>query len=268
VAGNTNEDLAIVGGTINSFSSAGYNLIGTGNVYSGANNAIDVFNQSGDTTGVADPLLGALADNGGLTKTHVLLSGSLALDAGNPSAVAGAGGTPLYDQRGVGFSRVVNGRIDIGAFEVQAAGPSSADFDGDGDVDGRDFLLWQRGYGITAPNAVKADGDADNDTDVDGVDLEVWQDQYGEEEELSAISSQLSASEDEALPFVAAPANPSVRGYGEIESDFEMLYAEEVDRVFEQLAATSTSVRSFGEMVARRGVAKRMAVESVGSALE
>src|SRR5207253_2307321 len=30
---------------------------------------------------------------------------------------------PFFDQRGPGFLRVVNGRIDIGAFEVQPSGP-------------------------------------------------------------------------------------------------------------------------------------------------
>ena len=55
----------------------------------------------------------------------------------------------------------------------------NADLDGDGDIDGRDFLAWQRGYGIQAPNATKADGDADNDLDVDGDDLGIWQGQYG-----------------------------------------------------------------------------------------
>ena len=30
---------------------------------------------------------------------------------------------PFYDQRGPGFDRVVNGRIDIGSFEVQADKP-------------------------------------------------------------------------------------------------------------------------------------------------
>lgn len=44
----------------------------------------------------------------------------------------------------------------------------SADFDGDGDVDGRDFLLWQRGQ-----------GDADGNGTSDGEDLAVWQGQYG-----------------------------------------------------------------------------------------
>ena len=62
-----------------------------------------------------DPLLGPLQDNGGPTFTHALLAGSPAIDAGDPAFV----GPPDYDQRGIGFPRVVNGRIDIGAFEVQ-----------------------------------------------------------------------------------------------------------------------------------------------------
>ena len=70
-----------------------------------------------------DPLLAALADNGGLTETHRLLPGSPAIDAGDPAAVAGSGGVPLFDQRGAGFDRVrsigIGTIIDIGSFEVQ-----------------------------------------------------------------------------------------------------------------------------------------------------
>ena len=62
-----------------------------------------------------DPLLGPLQDNGGPTFTHALLTGSPAIDAGDPNFIP----PPLFDQRGPGFDRVVNGRIDIGAFEVQ-----------------------------------------------------------------------------------------------------------------------------------------------------
>ncbi len=63
-----------------------------------------------------DPLLGSLADNGGPTLTHALLPGSPAIDAGDNTDA------PDFDQRGPGFPRIVNGTIDIGAFEVQATG--------------------------------------------------------------------------------------------------------------------------------------------------
>jgi hypothetical protein len=51
----------------------------------------------------------------------------------------------------------------------------SADFDDDGDVDGRDFLAWQRG-----------DGDANGNGTVDGADLAIWQNQYGSGGSLAA----------------------------------------------------------------------------------
>jgi len=63
-----------------------------------------------------DPVLGPLQDNGGPTFTHALLPGSPAINAGNPGFTP----PPFFDQRGPGFERVVNGRIDIGSFEVQS----------------------------------------------------------------------------------------------------------------------------------------------------
>jgi len=74
----------------------------------------------GDQT-FTDALLGPLQDNGGPTFTHALLAGSPAIDAGDPSFTP----PPYYDQRGPGFARVVNGRMDIGAFEVQPESPTS-----------------------------------------------------------------------------------------------------------------------------------------------
>lgn len=59
----------------------------------------------------SDPLLLALADNGGPTKTHALGAGSPAIDAGNNSAGL------TTDQRGAGFPRIVGAAPDIGAFE-------------------------------------------------------------------------------------------------------------------------------------------------------
>src|SRR5262249_7744885 len=72
------------------------------------------------------PMLGPLPDTGGPTFTHALLPGSPAIDAGDPNFDPNAFAPPLSDdQRGSSFARVVNGRVDIGAFEVQA--PPSAD---------------------------------------------------------------------------------------------------------------------------------------------
>ena len=73
----------------------------------------------GPIHGTIDPLLGPLADNGGPTFTHALLAGSPAINAGDLAAVAGVNGVPEFDQRGMPFGRVFNGRIDIGAFEYQ-----------------------------------------------------------------------------------------------------------------------------------------------------
>ncbi len=91
--------------------SSGYNLIG--NTQGGSGFApTDLLN--------VNPLLGPLQNNGGPTLTMALLPGSPAIDAGDNTDA------PDWDQRGEGFPRIVNGIIDIGAFEVQAdrAAPS------------------------------------------------------------------------------------------------------------------------------------------------
>jgi len=52
----------------------------------------------------------------------------------------------------------------------------NADFDGDGDRDGADFLTWQQNFGTGTLQTV---GDAQNDGDVDSFDLDVWEQQFG-----------------------------------------------------------------------------------------
>jgi len=142
--------------------------------------------------------LSSLGDNGGLTETYTLLLGSPAIDTGDPSIVFNPA---VFDQRGPGapgYARVVEGRIDIGAVESQAAAADSADFDTDGDIDGdidgADFLAWQRGFGTPAPLAAKTDGDADNDNDVDGDDLGIWEGQFGITASLAVSVEAATAS--------------------------------------------------------------------------
>ncbi len=67
-----------------------------------------------------DPMLGPLQDNGGPTFTHALLPGGPAMDGGDPNFYP----PPFYDQRGPGYDRVRNGRIDIGSFEVEEPLPT------------------------------------------------------------------------------------------------------------------------------------------------
>jgi hypothetical protein len=65
----------------------------------------------GDTLFSDTPGLGPLALNGGPTRTHAVLSGSLLIDRGNNVL------NRIYDQRGAPFARVRGPAADIGAFE-------------------------------------------------------------------------------------------------------------------------------------------------------
>jgi CSLREA domain-containing protein len=126
IAGNSTVAVGAVGpdirgGGSGNVKSDGYNLIQDP---SGATITPNP-NAGPDMTGV-DPRLGPLGDNGGPTQTHLLLPGSPAIDAGNPSALPpdtydlnnnGNTSEPLpVDQRG--FARLVNSKFDIGAIEV------------------------------------------------------------------------------------------------------------------------------------------------------
>lgn len=67
-----------------------------------------------------------------------------------------------------------NARFDYD--QVTGLAPTDADFDDDLDVDGADFLIWQRNLGSTTPNTP---GDADGSGAVDAADLAIWQGKFG-----------------------------------------------------------------------------------------
>jgi GH35 family endo-1,4-beta-xylanase len=75
-------------------------------------------------------------------------------------------------------------------------GPPSADFDLDGDIDGRDFLAWQRGFGDADPTF--GDGDANYDGSVDAADLEIWQTAYG----TGSLAASNSVPEPDTLSLI------------------------------------------------------------------
>jgi len=66
----------------------------------------------------------------------------------------------------------------VGAMRVEVIS-DPGDFDVDGDVDGRDFLIWQRGFGIMS-GATIGDGDANDDDVVDDADYAIWAAAFGE----------------------------------------------------------------------------------------
>ena len=82
--------------------------------------------------------------------------------------------------------RLTNSATADATIVVSATAPQNANFNGDAFVDGRDFLIWQRGYGI-AGGASLSQGDANGDLAVNGADLAIWNQQYGTSGGLMAV---------------------------------------------------------------------------------
>jgi hypothetical protein len=110
-AGASGQNITNDTGTVSSY---GYNLSSDAAGGDGTTGPGGLLNAAGDqrnTNPLLDPA--GLKNNGGPTPTIALQNGSPAIDAGDPNFTP----PPYFDQRGPGFPRVVNGRIDIGAFE-------------------------------------------------------------------------------------------------------------------------------------------------------
>ncbi len=161
-----------------------------------------------------DPLLGPLVDNGGTTLTHALLSDSPAVNAGDPSAVAGANGVPLYDQRGEPYTRVYDGRIDVGSVE-HLANPPAGDYNTDGVVDAADYSVWRDTLGSTTD--LRADGSGATygvpDGVVDEYDFAFWKSNYGHRADTTgATAGSSSSASPAASPTTSASQPPALPG--------------------------------------------------------
>jgi hypothetical protein len=93
----------------------------------------------------------------------------------------------LYEEgaliSGTGYAGTVNisylgGTGNDVVLNLVAGSLANADFNGDGSVDGADFLTWQRGFGTTT-GGILTGGDANGDGAINGADLTIWKDQFG-----------------------------------------------------------------------------------------
>ena len=105
IIANNKFDSCNAGGSLSDLTGVSATITGANNLVMGSTVA-----PAGSLT--ADPLLGALANNGGPTPTHKLGVGSPAITHGNNAAGL------TFDQRGPGYARTYAGTADIGAFQT------------------------------------------------------------------------------------------------------------------------------------------------------
>jgi hypothetical protein len=220
------------------------NLVGVGTGAIGISDGSNG-NHIGSTTTPIDPMLGPLAGNGGPTLTHALLSGSAAIDAGDPTAVAGVGGIPLFDQRGALFDRVLGAAMDIGAFEFT---PITGDGNADGTVDGLDYLLWANFFGddpAQDPPGAPANGDYNEDGMVDGADYLVWVEHYGAgaAASIATVAGQTSTPSVDELKAVDAVLEDGYDASGATVADDRAVRQWQLSRAFDSVLERVTGSR-------------------------
>lgn len=124
--------------------------------------------------------------------SYEIRSAGSSLDEANWSSIASGAGAalefPQGDGSGNGWEESPN--ADASALiewhllsDGGGSGPDGdADFEPDGDVDGSDFLEWQRNVGFFIPDTnLQPFGDANGDNAIDEADLVVWEGQYAGE---------------------------------------------------------------------------------------
>jgi len=83
-------------------------------------------------------------------------------------------------QRQAGGANVIVDELRVGTTWASVTPTSftpTGDFNGDGKVDGEDYLTWQGNYGQV--EATLAQGDANDDKVVDDVDFDIWKSEFG-----------------------------------------------------------------------------------------
>jgi hypothetical protein len=168
----------------------GYVISSTASLTPGTWNSLDDQNAAGgDWLEMLNPSAAQIGEVKTLGSTT--LAPSASFDLGvifNPASV-----------RNLSFEFLQAGEFTatVGAVVYEAA--ADADFDNDGDVDGADFLRWQRGVG-TNTGATNAQGDANGDGAVNGADLALWRSRFG----TSSVEAAVAAVPEPASAALAA----------------------------------------------------------------
>jgi hypothetical protein len=146
--------------------------------------------------GAADAILATLTVNEKATGQSYSIQGFDAVGVAGVNDPDGGFESDSWDY----FAIASSGSLDdfdwiIDNFTVEVLGSnapihSSADFDGDSDVDGADFLTWQRGLGVAGD---LSDGDANRDGHVDDEDLTIWRENFGDVTSGFAVPESKSA---------------------------------------------------------------------------
>jgi len=112
----------------------------------------------------------------------------------------------------VGQDSLAQGQVSLSAsawlsFTPTILPPPNGDFDGDGDVDGFDFLAFQRGFGEDM-GATLSQGDANHDGIVNSADFSLWEGNFGTTS--SALSSAVLAVPEPTTFSIAMAVIPAI----------------------------------------------------------
>jgi hypothetical protein len=165
---------------LNSLNVSGWNSLSDQNFQSiGAGNG-----QSWDEAGGSDA--NSLGEAFLLAKSTIAGNATIALGTAYNNSINGEDLTFTY--------RLPSGLVLTGAVNYIGEAPAglAGDYDGDNDVDGADFLVWQRSFGAVGSNP--ADGNGNNV--VDAADLTIWKNNFGA---VGAASAAAAVPEPTAL---------------------------------------------------------------------
>jgi hypothetical protein len=168
-----------------------------------ANDAIERDPTSYEIYGTNDTITSAPDSRGTAENWTLIASGALALpdERMTEGAMMPIANTTSYKSYKILFPSI---KDTTTADSMQIAGiqlfdnsvAADPDFDNDGDTDGNDFLIWQRGMGANGGNAA---GDADGNGVVNAADLAAWREGFG----AGASAAAASTPEPGALALAA-----------------------------------------------------------------